>query len=445
MMTSTATALQNILKRELVTAIGCTEPVAVALAAASARRHLSDDLQSLRIQVSKNIFKNGFKVGIPGTQVKGLLAAAALGYVCGDADAGLEVLGSVGDEDKKQAEKLLETQKISITLNHEHEGVYVRAEAGDGLRTAVAVIDGKHGEIAYIEVDGKALEQNGASKEDFKRGDPVLDDLTLQKIFQFITTVPIEEITFVNESVQLNLKVAEEGLRHTYGLNIGRLLMDLHDGSCDSSHQLNLAGITRAAALAASASDARMAGCSMAVVTNFGSGNQGITASLPVYSIGETVKADQERLIRAVTLSHLVAVYHKHFSDRLSAFCGAVTAAVGAGCGVTYLLGGGLEELEQTVNTALGGISGMICDGAKSSCALKIALAVQNALLASALSLKGVGIPEGEGIVLKHADDTIRSVGALARKGMRKTDEVILQAMLDGGLHNRSQKQQQEQ
>ncbi|WP_083914733.1 L-cysteine desulfidase family protein [Alkalispirochaeta alkalica] len=423
----------NVLRKELIPAVGCTEPAAVALAVATAVSHMRGDIGRIDVAVSRNILKNGLHVGIPGTSVKGLLAAAALGCICGDVGAGLEVLHRVNEDHIRCAEMLMEKDIITISLDDEHHGVYARAEVTDGSCTAVASVDRDHGKVSYVEVDGQCIRTGKKNKEIEEEKCLDLKGVTLEDILHFSKTVPIEHIMFVYDSIKSNKKVAEAGFSNTFGLNIGKLLIELL-GEEEEPSSLNLNSISRAAAYAAAASDARMAGCSLTVITNSGSGNQGITASLPVFSIAEDLQIEEERLVRALALSHLIAVYHKSFSDKLSAFCGAVTAAVGAGCGVTFLLGGGLKEIEHTVNTSLAGISGMICDGAKSSCALKIALSVQNSLISSALSLKGIGIRPGEGIVQKRADDTIRKVGMLSRQGMRKTDEVILDIMLSGDM-----------
>ena len=438
MNTAAYTDLLKEMKRELKTSVGCTEPAAVALACAAARSFIDDKLRSIHIRVSKDVFKNGFTVGIPGTPYKGLLIAAAMGFCCGNPDDGLEVLKSADASCLKQAEEIASSGVITVDIDHHRQGVFIHAEIKTEGHTAEVFIEHEHDRITSMILDGTVVHSDPIENQDLKKQGSVFDRVSAKDLYDFAVTADIEDIAFVYNSVHLNLNASQEGLQGTWGLNVGEMLQQLNTSSAEpSDHLLDMPRITKAAALAASASDARMSGCSAAVMINSGSGNQGITATLPVYSIAQDINSDMQNTIRALTISHLYSLYHKHFLDRISAFCGVVTAAVGAGCGVTYLLGGAFEEIEYTIHTALGGISGMICDGAKSSCALKIALAVNNALFASALSLQGRRIPPGEGIVFQHADETIRNIGKVAREGMRTTDDVIVSVMLNG-QHRRS-------
>ncbi len=425
--------LLSVLKSELVTSIGCTEPAAVALACAKAKEHLNDELDHLNVLVSRDVFKNGFKVGIPGTEQRGLLIAIALGYLFGNPDAGLEVLQSVGTGALGDAESLVLSGRITIDIDQDYDGLFIQVNAKGITHEALVIIKEEHNHIARIEVDGAVLLEDQPDEASGRmNASAILDALTPEAIVRFADTVDIHEIMFVYEAAEINARAAREGMSNSWGLNIGKTLMALDDGDAgEDDSRLTISRITRAAAFAAAASDARMSGCSCPIVINSGSGNQGITASLPVLSIARDMGIDKQLVMRALVMSHLLSLYQKHFSDRISAFCGVVTAAVGAGCAAAYMLGGGLVEIEHTMNTALGGISGMICDGAKSSCAMKIALAVQNALIACAVGLQGKGITPGEGIVGADAHGTVKNIGRLATEGMRGTDEVILQIMLD--------------
>ncbi len=423
--------LLSILRSELVTSVGCTEPAAVALACAKSRKYLRDELTELTILVSRDVFKNGFTVGIPGTGQKGLLIAAAMGFLFGDDDAGLEVLHNISADCLPRAEGLAASGMITIDIDHDYDGLFIHVKARGEHHSSEVVIEHEHNRITRIEADGKVItERQDAVPAGQATHHEVLDEVTPELIMHFADTVPIEEIRFIYDAALVNAEAAQEGMNHDCGLNIGKTLESMDDGVKGNSGELTISMITRAAALAAAASDARMSGSSSPVVINSGSGNQGITASLPVLSIAREIGIEKELITRALAVSHLMALYQKHYSDRISAFCAVVTAAVGAGCAAAYMMGGRLSEIEHTINTSLGGISGMICDGAKSSCAMKIAMAVGNALLACALAMKGTGIAPGEGIIAADARTTIQHVGRLAKQGMRRTDEVILEIML---------------
>ncbi|GAB1484807.1 serine dehydratase subunit alpha family protein [Treponema sp.] len=418
----------NILKAEVKPAIGCTEPAAVALSCAKGRLFLPGELASLQVSVGRNVFKNGLMVGIPGTLQKGLVVAAALGYVCGNADAGLEVLGSIDPSGARLAEKMVLDKTVSVVLDEAHQGVYVKSILTDREGNQVQVVlEGAHDRIVQILVNGQERYANSLS-EVKEKNDDALSQLSIETIFAFARDVKIEDIRFILESAEMNMRVAEEGLSTEYGMAIGRTMYS-EAGKASALGRLEAEAIHRAAALAASASDARMAGSSMSVMTNSGSGNQGITATVPVHSIAVGMNAPQETLIRALCLSQLLSIYFKYRSEKLSAFCGTVTAAIGAASGVGFLYGAGQREVEAIINLAFSGISGMICDGAKSSCALKIFLALENALSSTKLALERHHIPYGEGIIGQRAEQTIGNIQKLSTDGMRATDEVILRMM----------------
>lgn len=420
--------LLNLLKAEVSPAVGCTEPAAVALACARGKSHLPGKLSRLHVSVGRNIFKNGLKVGIPGTQQKGLVVAAALGYVCGDPETGLEVLGSVDPDGAKVAEQMVAEKIVTLGLDETFQGIYVKSTLTDNEGNIVEIVlEGTHTNIVLIKLNGEELYSNSPIDNDSLHSS-AHSKLSIENIFTFARDCDVEKLRFIIESAKMNMKVAEEGLSTDYGMAIGRM-MHRTAPETTSSEQLEMEAINKAASLAASASDARMAGCSMSVMTNSGSGNQGITATIPLYSIARDMDTDPDTLARALCLSHLLSIYFKYRSERLSAFCGTVTAAIGAACGVGFLYGAGRQEIENIINLSFSGISGMVCDGAKSSCALKIFLAVENALLAAKLALEKHHLPNGEGIVGQSAEETISNVQTLTTDGMKATDIVILSMM----------------
>ncbi len=417
----------QILRAELAPAVGCTEPAAVALTCAKGKKYLDSDLKQMVVNVSRNIYKNGLMVGIPGTSQKGLLIAAALGYVCGNAEAELEVLKDVSAECTEKAEKLIASSAVSIKLDESRNGIYIRTvmEDHDG-NTVEIVLEGRHTYISALKKNEEVLLNNPYLDED-KTGGESGSCMSIQSIFQFSRECAVEDIAFLKEYANMNVEAAKHGMTKNYGLSIGRLMYQGDSGRQTSvlDHQT----ILEASSLTASASDARMAGCNSPIMTNSGSGNQGITAAVPVCFISDRMKTDPEMTIRALCLSNLIAIYLKQRSDRLSAFCGTVTAAIGAACGVGFLFGAELQCIEDIINTAFSGISGMICDGAKSSCALKILLAVENALLSAKLVLENHHVPHGEGIVCKSAEETIDNIHTLTMQGMRSTDDTIISIM----------------
>lgn len=409
----------EILKEELLPAMGCTEPVAVAYAAALARKTLGCEPDRAEICVSGNILKNVKSVIVPNTGgLKGVCSAAAAGIVAGDADKKLQVLDGVTEAQRVDIAAFLhrcafEVKKsdsgcvfdIGVTLISGAESAYVRIE---GHHTNVVKIEKNGEEVAH----GNTSEEGGGADRDF---------LTVDGICRFADSVPIEEIApLIERQIEYNTAIAEEGLKNDYGARVGKILLSAFGGGVH----------IRAKAYAAAGSDARMNGCNLPVVIVSGSGNQGMTASLPVVVYAEHLGVPHEKLIRAVALSDLVTIHLKSGIGRLSAYCGAVSAGAGAGAGISYLYGGGFDEVAHTVVNALAIASGIICDGAKSSCAAKIAAAVDAGLTGMEMYRNGSQFYGGDGILEHGVENTIDNVGDLARVGMRETDEEIIKLMI---------------
>ena len=416
-----------VLNEELVSALGCTEPIAVAYAAALAAGALGHEPRHLAIACSGNIIKNVKSVTVPNSDgLRGIEAAATLGAVGGDASRALEVLEAVDENDISHAKELLASDFCSVELAQGVPNLYVRATAEADGHTAVAEISERHTNVTTLELDGKAVTVDGIHEVELTAASTCQETgadraLSLETIWKFandLETRDVEEL--IERQIELNRAIAREGLQGDWGARIGRTLLSTrpNDISC------------KARATAAAGSDARMSGCSMPVVICCGSGNQGITCSLPVAEYAEELDSDQDDLIRAVALSDLTAVHVKHFIGELSAFCGAVSASCGAGAGICYLRGGSFAQYEATIVNTLANVGGIVCDGAKPSCAAKISAAVDAAILGCDMALADDEFVAGDGLVGDNAEETIRSMGYVGRVGMHPTDVEILNIML---------------
>ena len=415
-----------ILEEELVCAMGCTEPIAVAYCAALAREALGTLPESLGVAASANIIKNVKSVVVPNTGgARGIEAAAVAGALAGNADAKLEVLAGVTGEQVSEMREYLAAHEVVVTPS-ERPWVFdiqVRAEAAG--HASLCEIAGSHTNVIRIERDGDAL-----LDRPFKEG--VEDEtnctdrscLSIEKIVQFADEVDLNDVKQVlGRQIACNTEIAHEGLRRSWGANVGSVLLEAYgDGVAN-----------RAKAWAAAGSDARMGGCELPVAINSGSGNQGITASVPVIVYARELGSSHEELLRALVVSNLVTIHLKTGIGRLSAYCGATSAGAGAAAGITYLHGGRYSEVAHTVVNALAIDSGMVCDGAKASCAAKIASAVEAGLLGMQMQQRGSQFYGGDGIVVKGVENTIRNVGVLASRGMRETDRTIVELMCGGG------------
>ena len=415
----------NILQEELLLAMGCTEPAAVAYAAAAARSLLDPGSVPRRcaLYVSGNIIKNVKSVVVPNTGgLRGLEAAAAAGLAGGDETAGLQVIARITPEQRAAAAALLKQCHFTVCPTKSDKVFYIEVVLTADGGTARAVIEDFHTNLTRLERDGVPAPLPGAAPD--RSADTAQTDRTamsVESILDFAASADLEDVRgLLERQIDCNMAIAEEGLRNPWGAQVGRTL--LRTGQPDL--------YTRAAAAAAAGSDARMGGCELPVAIVSGSGNQGLTASVPVIVYAREKGLSQEALLRALLVSNLITIHQKTGIGRLSAFCGATSAGVGAACGIAWLDGGGYEEIAHTIVNALAILSGMVCDGAKASCAAKIATAVQNGLLGYRLFCNGLQFYAGDGIVTKGVENTIANVGRLANRGMRGTDCEILDIMV---------------
>ena len=414
-------AYVQILKEELVPAMGCTEPIALAYAAAKAREVLGCIPDKVKIGASGSIIKNVKSVIVPNTNhLKGIPAAATAGIIAGRPEKELEVIAEVSEDQIQQMISFL--QETSIEVEHIDNGItfdIVVTVCKDDSYAKVRIAN-YHTNIVLIEKNGEELLSvpvEGESEE----GLTDRSCLDMESIWDFINTVDIEDIReVIGRQIEYNTAIAEEGLRGDYGANIGTVLLKTYGDDVR----------TRAKAMAAAGSDARMNGCELPVIINAGSGNQGMTCSLPVLEYAKDRGADEDKTYRALALSNLVAIHQKTGIGRLSAYCGAVSAGAAAGAGIAYLCGGGYQEIIHTVVNALAIVSGMVCDGAKASCAAKIAASVDAGILGYNMFLNGQQFYAGEGIVIKGVEATISNIGRLGKEGMRETNEEIIKMMI---------------
>ena len=419
----------EILKEQLIPAMGCTEPVSVAYGAARMRALLGDIPEEMYVQVSRNIIKNAKSVIVPHTGgLKGIEAAAAAGVIAGDETLELDVLSSTRPQQYQEIAAYLKKDVIRVEpLSTDILFDMIITGVSEGHQARVR-ISGHHTFVTYLEKDGEILlDRRKEAEEEVISEEPVKEEkpaLAVVDILEYVREVPLEEIREVIErQIGYNTAIAEEGLRGDYGANIGKVL--LKSSGPDPSIRI------RAKAMAAAGSDARMGGCEMPVIIVCGSGNQGITASLPVVEYAKAYQISDEQLIRAVALSDLMAVHVKEGIGTLSAFCGAVCSGCSAGAGIAYLLGGDDKLICHTFVNALAIVSGMICDGAKPSCAAKIAASVDAGILGYEMAVEGQEFYSGEGIVTKGIEGNIKNIGRLGRIGMKQTDEEIMNIMFN--------------
>ena len=410
-----------ILKEELVPAMGCTEPICLAYAAAKAREVLGSMPKRVEIKASGNIIKNVKSVIVPNTKgMKGLKASVAAGIVAGNPEKALEVIAEVTPEQKKEISKFLDDTLMTIVPLNVIAQLDVTVNLYDGNQSASVRIAGHHTNIVKIEKNDEVLFDSGYEAD----ANAKLTDrkcLNMKQIYDFANTVDIEDLKpIIVPQMECNKAIAMEGLKNNWGANVGSTILRVGNDIRQ-----------KAKAWAAAGSDARMSGCEMPVIINSGSDNQGMTVSLPVLAFAEEFHIDEDRTIRAVALSNLVAIHQKTGIGRLSAYCGAVSAGCASGCGIAYLLGHSFEIIEHTLENALGMAAGIVCDGAKPSCAGKIALAVEAGLLGFEMSKHGDNLLGGDGIIGKDVEETIDHIGCLGRYGMKETDVEILKIMVE--------------
>ena len=417
-----------LMNREIIPAIGCTEPIAVALCVAKATETLGCRPERIEARLSANVLKNAMGVGIPGTGMTGLPIAMALGALIGKSEYELEVLKDADAAAVEEGKKMIDQKRIDVDLKYNiTEKLYIEIEVFAGGASAMAIISGGHTRFIHVSRCGEVLfsaeaatsESSAAPATEVK--DP---ELTLKKVWDFAMTAPIEELSFILEAKRLNMNAAHESLKGNYGHAIGKLFRSESERNVmgDTLH-CQIVGMTTAAC------DARMAGAMIPVMSNSGSGNQGLTSTVPVAVYAEQIKANEEQTIRSLILSNLTVIYIKQSLGRLSALCGCVVAATGSSCGITYLMGGGYEEVTFAVKNMIANLAGMICDGAKPSCAMKCASGVSTAVVSALMAMNNRCVKSVEGIIDDDVDKSIRNLTDIGRDAMVHTDAMILRIM----------------
>ena len=413
-----------LIKREVVPAIGCTEPAAVALCTAYATEALGERPERIEVELSGNMLKNAMGVGIPGTGMTGLPVAVALGALIGKSDYQLEVLRDVCPKAVAEAKAYLAENRITIGLTKDSDEIlYIEVRCRAGEQGSRAVIARDHTRLVYLE--GPCTPTVDRRSELGRREvEAAENDLTLRRVFEFATTAPLEDIEFINESRRLNEAAAEAALKGNYGHELGKTLSrPLGKGIMGDSIFSHIISATSCAC------DARMAGAMIPVMSNSGSGNQGIAATLPVVVFARENHNTEEELTRALVLSHLTAIYIKQSLGKLSCLCGCVVASTGSSCGMTWLLGGGYEQVAYSVKNMIANLAGMVCDGAKPSCALKVSSGVSTAVLSAMLAVQNHSVSSYEGLIEDDVDRCIHNLTRLGSVGMQETDKMVLDIM----------------
>lgn len=419
--------LLKLLHKEIAPAEGCTEPIAVAYAVSLASELLDEEITQVRLRLSGNIIKNALGVGIPGTGQSGLPIAAALGAVVRRSHRKLEILSGLKPDELAAANRLLAQDVLEVELQETEEKLYIEAYVKGPSADALAVIEREHTRVVRLERNGAPVEA-GRDKADCEAEgtDEEAAQLSLDEIYAFVAEAAADELAFLMDGVAMNRAISEEGLRGEYGLQVGRKMAQRSN--------VNLFGEDRATgiiAAAAAASDARMAGSAMPVMTTAGSGNQGIACTLPVIALAERIGAEDEQLTRALALSNLVTIHIKQYIGRLSPLCGSgIAGGVGASSGIVYLMGGSLQQIKRAVQSTIASLSGMICDGAKATCALKISTGTNAAIQAAILAMNDISPSPSDGVIFDEVEDTIRNMERFVQEGMADADATILSIML---------------
>lgn len=423
--------LIDLLKKEILPTMGCTEPGAVALAAAYAREALKEGtVKKIKVTVNANVYKNGVAVGIPGTGETGFFIAAALGVIKGHPERQLAVLADVLPRELEKAREMVAQNIIEVQVDEEKESLWIQVRLETDRGWSQAVIAEKHTQVISIQRNGEELFSQGSLQEgeglDHRQ---VLkgDDLRIVHLVEAVEAMPLQQLEFLFAGVEMNLLAAKAGIEKRLGMGIGAVYDEMVDNGLMSKDLVNYAKI-----LTAAAADARMSGESVAVMSSAGSGNHGITVILPVYAVADKLGAPREKLLRAVALSHLITVYIKIYTGSLSALCGcAVAAATGATAAITWLMGGQITQMEAAMKNLIANLTGMICDGGKVGCALKLSTAAATAVESSLLAQKNIVVPDTNGIIADGIEQTIRNLGKISNPGMIVTDKVILDVMLE--------------
>ena len=413
----------SLIKKEVVPAIGRTEPIAVSLCVAKATEVLETVPEKIKVYLSANILKNAMGVGIPGTKMVGLPIAIALGALIGKSEYGLQVLKDLKPEDVDTGKKYIEEKRIEIGLKEDiDDNLYIEVHCLKNDKEAVAIIKETHTHFSHISKNGEVIINECDSNHCEESKDEI--KLSFSKVYEFATTTPIDDIRFILQAAELNRTASKLSAQGSYGHNVAKTMTGALGKQIFGDSML-----THMMSYTAAACDARMDGAMIPVMSNSGSGNQGITATLPVLTYAEDTNCSEESLIRALILSHLTVVYIKQKLGRLSALCGCVAAATGASCGITYLMGGDYNQITFAVKNMVGNITGMICDGAKPSCALKISSGVSTAVLSAIMAMEQKVVSSLEGIVDDDVDKTIENLTSIGAVGMQETDKLVLKIM----------------
>ena len=417
----------RLLKSEMIPAMGCTEPAASALASAKARELIGDDrIKSIAVFASRDIVKNAMGVGIPDCERRGILTAVALGIAKGDSSKDLNILSDLTQEEVEKAASL----SLTLSIEENVPQLYIRVEITGESHSCKVVISGEHNRFSHIELDNKVLVDLPAGLTESKsrcEESQALMQMTLSDIVGYANAIPFSDLAFISKDIDVNLAIARHSLEGEYGLQVGKTLMEgLDENNIKSLDEAFRIG----ACYAAAGSDARMSGCSMPVIINSGSGNQGLTVTLPIYWVGRYLKCSQETIARAVCTSELVGLVLTARKDRLSALCGAFTAAIGTACGYVFLLGGDIRQMDMAIRNMVANLTGIICDGAKNPCALKIFSCLEAASMSVKLAQKGHSPGKESGIVGSDSLESILHLTKISSEGMEKTDKTILSIML---------------
>ena len=423
----------ELLKKEMIPAMGCTEPAASALSGAKARELLGQPVEKATVYASRDMVKNAMGVGLPNCELKGILAAVALGICGGDTQKKLSILSEITEKQKEQTSQI----KATLVLVDKVPPLYVSVKVEGKGHEAVATISGEHDRFSHLEKDQEVLvdlplepqsaQQNQESKN---LNNGFLKALKLDDIIAFANEVDIKDVPFIEEAIEINMNIARQAIKGEYGLQVGKTTLATSEFTTQEPKSLAQA-FDVAASYASAGSDARMSGCSMPVVINSGSGNQGLTVTVPVYIVGKYLGASQEKIVKAVCVSQLVGLTLTARKNRLSALCGAFTASIGTACAYVYLLGGDRQTMDRAVNTMVGNLTGIICDGAKNTCALKIYSCLQASALSVKLATKGFAPGSESGIVGSDSLESIVHLSRISSEGMEQTDKTIMSIMLD--------------
>ncbi len=413
-----------LIQQEVIPAIGCTEPIAVAYCVAKATEALRKTPEKITLYLSGSIIKNAMGVGIPGTDMVGLPIAIALGALVGKSDYRLEVLRDCTPEAVEKAKQYISENRIRIILKEGiEEKLYIETVCEAAGDKTVAIIAGEHTNFIYLSRNDTVLINRAACKTEKKQVGQV--ELSVRRIYEFAMKAPLKEIKFIEESAKLNINAAEVSLVSRYGHSVGKVMNGKY-----RKQMLGEGVLADILSYTSAACDARMAGSMVPVMTNSGSGNQGIAATLPVVVFAREKGKTGEELIRALVLSHLMVIYIKQYMGRLSGLCGCVIAATGSSCGITYLMGGGYRQLTFAIKNMIANLTGMICDGAKPSCSLKVASGVSTALYSAMLAMEEKCVSSAEGIIDEDVDQSIRNLAKIGSEGMTQTDKLVLSIMI---------------